>query len=502
MLYRHKIVISLLLLIYLLNIVSGLNAKENLGRSINSSTADFIPVLTQDESMMFFTRKNHVQNYGIDKNEDIWYSKKLSNGEWSKAVNIGSPLNTTGPNSIFACSPKGDTVYLTNSYLKNHTHERSPSFSVRTDSGWSFPQKINIENYDNMNEYASFSMSPDNQYLLLAIETSDSKGGLDIYVSFRKRGNLWSEPLNLGQDINTRFDDTSPFIGPDNKSFYFSSLGHNPNNDYDVYISKRIDNSWQKWTIPKNLGPKVNTRNGEANFYYTSDTGNAYFSTTDDSYGSWDIFSIPMSSDFKTDFTFLMSGRLLKEKYSLEFKDSIFYEINTELEANILKHVSPDIQYALPLGIHFGILDKDDGMIYITETFDVTSSNIKSNMDRNGILSRQELLDKVFMLYFDFAKYDLDSTYQKELNYLINILVTFPEFKLKIVGHADNNGSETGNDRVSQARANAVRDYLMQEGILEERLIMQYYGDKRPFAPNNTERQRQINRRVEINFVK
>jgi hypothetical protein len=295
--------------------------------------------------------------------------------------------------------------------------------------------------------------------------------------------NKWSEPKNVGPDINTRFDDTSPFIGPDNKSFYFSSLGHNPNNDYDIYTSKRIDNSWEKWTIPKNLGPKVNTRNGEANFYYTSDTGYAYFSSTDNSIGSWDIYRVPMSNEFKTDFSFLMSGCLLKKKYDIDLMDSIFYEINPEIEVSNLKDINPDQQIALPIGIRFGILDKDDGMIYITETLDVTSSNIKTNVDRNGELGKQDLLDKVFMLYFDYAKYELDSTYKHELNYLINLMVTFPDFNLKIVGHADNNGSESGNIRVSQGRANVVRDYLIEQGLAEERIVMQYYGDKRPFAP-------------------
>jgi hypothetical protein len=411
---KDKIVVLILLLIYFLICLDFVFAKENLGRAVNSYTADFIPILTQDESMMFFTRKSHIHNFGIDKYEDIWYSKKLSNGDWSEAVNIGSPLNTTGPNSVFACSPEGDTLYLTNTYLSNHAHEGSPSFSCKTDSGWSFPTKMIIENYYNLNEYASYSMSPDNQYLLLAIERKDSYGGLDLYVSFRIGKNKWSEPKNLGPDINTRFDDTSPFIGPDNKSFYFSSLGHNPNNDYDIYTSKRIDNSWEKWTIPKNLGPKVNTRNGEANFYYTSDTGYAYFSTTDQSIGSWDIYRVPMSNEFKTDFSFLMSGCLLKKKYDIDFMDSIFYEINPEIEVSNLNSINPDQQIALPIGIRFGILDKDDGMIYITETLDVTSSNIKTNVDRNGEIGKQDLLDKVFMLYFDYAKYLFYCVYSPE----------------------------------------------------------------------------------------
>ena len=335
MAFTNKIIVPLLILVYFFSNTGVLLTRENVGRNINSFASDISPVLTKNGDLMFFTRKKHAENFGIDKYEDIWYSVLSENGKWQKAINIGTPLNTIGPNSVFACSPAGDTVYLTNSYIGHSKHDKSPSFSIRTDSGWSFPTKMIIEGYYNNNDFASFSMSPDNKYLFLAIERDDSYGGLDIYVSFRKGPNLWSEPLNIGADINTRFDDTSPFLGPDNKSFYFASLGHNPHNDYDIYTSKRIDDTWKHWTIPKNLGPKVNTRKGEAGFHYTSDTDFAYFTSTYNALGSWDIFRVPMSQEYKPDFTFLMSGLLLKEKYDIPFEDSSFYEINPNIEDKV-----------------------------------------------------------------------------------------------------------------------------------------------------------------------
>jgi len=292
-----------------MNVVPDLffvSEPENLGENINTKYKELIPVISPDGKTLFFVREAYPDNVGINVSEDdqdIWVSEIDDDGNWQPALNIGPPLNNQGYNFVNAITPDGNTILLgsvynrpTESFIKKifyislpdkeavtltsgvSTSHRSvesywkykhlSSFHHRQKiKNWSFPEKLHIKNYYNENKFVGYYLANDAKTLLLSIERKDSYGARDIYVSFLNNDGSWTEPKNLGPDINTAADDFSPFLAADGVTMYYSTMGFATYGDNDMFITTRLDESWQKWSKPLNLGPQLNTTGNDA--YYT-----------------------------------------------------------------------------------------------------------------------------------------------------------------------------------------------------------------------------------------
>ena len=233
---------------------------ENLGKNINTAYDEIAPIISPDGKYLYFDRRFYSQNIGGENDkDDIWFSEMQDDSTWSEAVNIGAPLNNEYPNYIQAVTSDGNSVLLANEYLSDGEMSPGVSMSHKTKKGWSFPSIQKIEDFYNQSQYANYFITTDGQYLLMAIEKKDSYGELDIYVSKRINDNKWDIPINLGTQINTLGNDYSPFLAADGHSLYFSSEGHAGYGKADIFVSQRLDDSWQNWTKPENLGPVINT---------------------------------------------------------------------------------------------------------------------------------------------------------------------------------------------------------------------------------------------------
>ncbi len=166
---------------------------ENLGPNVNSAYNDVCPVISPDGKTLYFDRTDDPTNVGRD---DIWLSTRQKDGTWSPAKNIGPPLNTRDHNFVCSVSPDGNTLLLGNVYNPDGTMSPGLSMVNRTKSGWSKPQKMNVQNFYSYAPAANYYLANDGKTLLLAIERRDSYGDLDLYVSFLGDGNVWSEPQN------------------------------------------------------------------------------------------------------------------------------------------------------------------------------------------------------------------------------------------------------------------------------------------------------------------
>ncbi len=125
---------------------------------------------------------------------------------------------------------------------------------------WSIPKDILIDNFINTGNFVSYAISPDQKVLITSIENGKSMGNLDLFVSFHIDENRWSEPINMGSILNTAEMEFSPFIAADAQTLYFSSKGHPGQGDADIFMSRRLDDTWLNWSTPKNLGPEINTK--------------------------------------------------------------------------------------------------------------------------------------------------------------------------------------------------------------------------------------------------
>ena len=270
---------------YRVNIAKNINVTimgEPLDYTINTPYKELGPMPTKDGTRLYFSRQGFPGNTGGENDEDIWYSEfDQETQSWKKAVNPGPPLNNAGPNFITGVGRNGDTLLLANEYRKNGKMMAGVSVSIKMGNLWSFPVPVNVEADYNMAARASYDLSHDRKTLIIAEEKVDSNGKLDLYVAFRdpdgKHKYSGTESMNLGPVINTFGDETSPWLDYDGKTLYFASDGHNGFGKLDLFISKRLDDTWTNWSEPVNLGPGVNSPYDDFSFNYNPNDRYAYY---------------------------------------------------------------------------------------------------------------------------------------------------------------------------------------------------------------------------------
>lgn len=276
---------------------------ENLGPNVNSSNYDHLPLISPDGSKLYFTRKLSDENNLSAFDDDIYYSEIMPSGNFSKAINIGSPLNTTEHN--FACyiSADNNRLYVANKYVKNTYNFTGLSVSTKQkDNTWSKPKPLSIPELQNKNEFAHYYLNLAENVVLMSIQDNNSLGDLDLYVSQKYSDGNWTKPKNLGHIINTVGAEGSVFLAADSRTLYFSSTGHPGFGSYDMYMSKRLDDTWTNWSKPLNLGDKINT--DEMDIYYTIPASGdyAYFSSGRTMYGMNDLYRIRLPKEIRPDF--------------------------------------------------------------------------------------------------------------------------------------------------------------------------------------------------------
>ena len=276
---------------------------ENLGPNVNSQFYDHLPLISPDGSLLYFTRKLTDENNSRDFNDDIYLSNVMPGGKLGKAENIGPPLNTNDNNFICFISRDNNRLYVANKYIKNTYNYAGLSVSTKQKDGdWSKPKPLNIPNLYNKNEFAHYHMNLDENIVLMSIQRDDSYGDLDLYVSQKYSDGDWSEPKNLGPVINTVGAEGSVFLAADGKTLYFSSSGHPGFGSYDMYMSKRLDDTWTNWSKPLNLGDKINT--DEMDIYYTIPASGdyAYFSSGVTYFGKNDLYRIKLPKEARPEY--------------------------------------------------------------------------------------------------------------------------------------------------------------------------------------------------------
>jgi outer membrane protein OmpA-like peptidoglycan-associated protein len=273
---------------------------ERLKNTVNSEYVESGPLLTKDGKRLYFSRHGHPNNVGGPRDQDIWYSEfDPATQQWSEAVNIGEPLNNAGPNFLCGVGWKGDTVLLGNVYGKKGRMSAGISLSIRNGSTWSFPTPVYVSNDYNLSDRVSYDLSADRRNLVIAEQKTDSHGKLDLYVAFRKGNTMTgTESINLGPVINSEGDETSPFLAYDGKTLYFSSDGQPGYGKLDIFVSKRLDDTWTNWSKPENLGPGINTEFDDSFFSFTPENRFAFYSRGISETNS-DIYRVDMTYLFK-----------------------------------------------------------------------------------------------------------------------------------------------------------------------------------------------------------
>ncbi|MCK5832047.1 OmpA family protein [bacterium] len=479
----------------------------NLGANVNSSYEELAPVISPDGDMLYFIVDGNPQSEG---KQDIYYSQRNENGEWGKAANIGKPLNTNWHDGILSISPSGTSALLAGVYERNGSKDSGFSTANISRGIWREPVALDIADYYNNNRLTSAFMASGGNVLFLALERNGGFGDLDIYISRAvsegSGGAKWSSPLNLGKDINTRGTDGTPFLAPDGKTLYFSSNGRVGLGSQDMYKSERLDDSWKRWSKPVNLGKQVNTAGWDAYYTIPAKGDVAYFvSSADGGYGMSDIWMITLPSEARPGAVVTISGRVM-EPDSTPVEAQISWEKLTTGE-NIGAVMSNDLtgEYliVLPVGEAFGYVAEKEGYLPASAHLDLIEAEAYSEMHHDIFISpiqrgAQTVLKNVF---FDFDKAILRPESVGELNRVKTILDENKSLVVEIAGHTDSLGTFEYNNELSAKRAQAVADWLIENGIDKERIEVRGYGESNPISENSTEVGQQENRRVVFEII-
>lgn len=479
--------------------------KENLGENINSETDEIIPVISPDGKTIYVCRKNNPEN--ISKEDDIWFSTKNEKGEWEPMENIGKPINNAGPNSPISASADGNSLLIMNTYNPDGT-SLGPGISMsnRTKNGWSLPQTVDIKGFYNKNRYSNFCLSADKKVLLMAIERKDSYGDQDLYVSF-DQGDFFSEPINMGASLNTFGIEMSPFLASDNTTLYFASNGHPGYGSADIFVSRRLDSTWTKWSEPLNLGPEINTEDWEAYYTIPASGDYAYLSSQKKSLGAADIFRIKQAEAAKPNPVVLIYGKVINTKTNQPIDANITYnnlETNKELGTAISNPNDGSYKIILPYGTVYSFMATKQGFYSVSDNIDVSAITKYEEIERNLYLTPVEVGEVIRLnnIFFDFDKATLKKESFSELDRLYNLLLENQSMIIALSGHTDNKGSDEYNLKLSDDRVQSVLKYLLAKGISAERLSAKGFGETKPIASNENEIGRSKNRRVEFTVIK
>jgi len=501
---------------------------RNLGPQINSPYLDSKPVISADESILYFTSRrpgstgNMVAPDGLYY-EDIYVSENR-NGQWTPARNVGRPLNTTTHDACLALSADGQTLFL---YRSENDGDIFQSHLKGT--RWLPPKNmgrpINSAYWD-----GSAWLSADERTLFFASDRPGGLGGRDIYMCRRLPNGKWSAPINLGPPINTPYHEFGPFFHPDGKTLFYSSNGPNSMGGFDIFRTELRPDS--TWAPPVNLGYPINTPGDETYFVLSASGLHGYYaSERDDSYGGQDIYLIDFSTlqvtaqptESKEEELNVSSepASALVFRPNLTLVTGIIYDSETQapLEATItivdnvraetlavLTSNAATGKYliSLPAGKNYGIAVTAPGYAFHSENFIVEESMGYREVHKDIGLDRYKAGTNIILrnIFFDFDKATLRPESKVELERVYTILTENPRMKVRIAGHTDNIGSDEYNQRLSEARAKAVYDYLISRGISADRLSYIGYGKSRPIDTNETSEGRQNNRRVELEIIK
>jgi outer membrane protein OmpA-like peptidoglycan-associated protein len=481
--------------------------KENLGKAVNSKGQEINPIISADGRTLYFTRADYEKNIGSPSKQDAWVSTLDKNNNWTEAVNLGPPVNNSGDNAIIGVSADGKTIYLINVYLPGGGLVYGLSKSFYTKNGWSFPKEIKIQNLYNENEASEFAISPHGNVLIMSVQRKDTEGKKDLYVSFIKEDESWSEPKHMGMVLNSASDEHSPFLGLDNKTLYFTSSGRSGYGGGDVFLSHRLDETWLNWSKPENLGPNINTAKHDSYFNIPAAGDYGYFSSADNTLGKEDIFRIRLTPSIKPDPVATVTGSVF------EFETTT--PVKAEITAKILKTgetfskttfdgETGEFKLILPLKEAYVITASQKDYFSTTEDIDLVDETgfrtIRKNLYLQAVKPGQQI--RLANNMFTQSSANITATSYQELDRIIGIMNEYPEMEILLEGHTDNQGDVKKNVKLSEDRVLEVKKYLVIKGIGSSRIQTKAWGPAKPIASNLTEATRQKNRRVEFTILK
>jgi outer membrane protein OmpA-like peptidoglycan-associated protein len=472
----------------------------SMGKQINSNMEDYAPALTLDNKTMIFTSKRSLSGslLSSNSNEDLYIAKQ-EDGMWQDAIQLrdinsrynegSATLNAQGDQIIFARCGAPDGFGNCDLY---ETH-------LNADSVWS--KAVNLGANLNSKAWDSHpTLSVTGDTLFYASDRIGGFGLADIYFSVKDENDNWTTAKNLGPVVNTRGNEVSPFIHPRYKILYFSSNGHLLNfGGFDIYKSNAKSFLWDE---PKNIGPLINTEGDEYYFTIDSESEDLFYAGSSSMRSrNLDLFSFPLPMEAMPGADTKVSGVVTDTVQGKPFRGIVsIVDIENGIEiAPKFTREDGSFEFNLLNNANYVMVVQSDKLFRIEEMFFLTGDTV---MNRNI----DPISSKIRFKSIEFEKNSakLRPDMYSDLDKVVDFLLDYPEFKLKISGHTDSSGDELRNKSLSQERADAIRDYIIiLHPIEEDRVVAEGYGNSLPVVEDEvTDDDRRLNRRVEFEIYR
>ncbi len=491
------------------------NETQRLPQTVNSPYSEILPVISPDGKTLFFDRKDHPKNMPSisagKENDDVWFSRHISDTVWSEAERLDEPVNNNQHNYVCSVTPDGNVILLANAYLPSGKMEQGASISYKTiDGSWSFPEPLKIKDFYNTDRYAEICLAPNRKVLIMAIRREDTFGSRDLYVSFLQKNNTWSVPKNMGSMLNSAASEITPTLSSDNKTLYFASDGRSGYGSFDMYVSRRLDDTWTNWSEPMNLGNVLNSAGWDAGYSVDASGEYAYFASSKHSNkttaSELDIYRAKLHIEVRPDPILLVSGTVYNSKTNEPIGAEIFYEILSSGKEAGTAQADPqtgNYKIALPPNSNYGFLAKSRGFVSVSENIDATGNEIYKEIKRDLYLTPIEIGQKIRLnnVFFRQGTNELLKDSYPELDRLVVLMLENPTITIEVEGHTDIEGIPTMNMKLSAMRVKAIQDYLVKQRIDKKRIETRPYGSTNPITRQRDEESKKLNRRVEFRIL-
>jgi tetratricopeptide (TPR) repeat protein len=478
---------------------------NNLGDGVNTRYQEYLPSLTIDDQTLIFTRRTPVdlsveKYYPKDNDgEDFYVSNKTKTGEWGKSFNLGPPINTDDREGAQCISPDGKFLFFTGCERSDGFGKCDLYMSEKVGDKWGIPVNLG-EGVNSTSWDAQPSFSSDGKTLYFVSTRAGGFGKSDIWKTIRNEDGSWTTPVNLGNKINTSEKETAPFIHSDDQTLYFASEGRLGLGGSDIYYARKTPLG--EWNTPVNIGYPINTFADENTLIVSNSGQTAFFaSDREGGKGSFDIYSFDLYKEAQP-----LSVSYLKGKVYDAISNNIIsakFELIDLSNSKVIVESASDKQngnflVALPLGKDYALNVSKSGYMFYSDNFSLKSTGgtpakpVLMDVPLHPIKAGQSVVLK--NIFFETNAFALKGESGA-------FLTSNPTVRIEISGHTDNSGDKKYNEGLSEKRAKAVYDKLVEMGVVAGRLTFKGYGDSKPIAPNTTEEGKAKNRRTEFTIL-
>lgn len=449
-------------------------------KELNGQRSDYCPAYIGEDTTMIIITSTRKEAKGEDisgitgqKPADMFMAKRDDKGKWQKVEKIESDINSEYEDGAAAFTPDGKTMYFTRCPIDDQYPRYASIYkSNRSDASWTTPEAVIISN-DTLSSYAHPAVSPDGEWLYFTSDMAGGEGGLDLwrfYIGSSRAMEGITE--NLGNRINTEGDEQFPSFGPKGELF-FSSNGYPGMGGLDIFCATQENDT--VWKVTNMMAP-INSNGDDFGITFAPGLYRGYFSSNRGDARGWDhiySFLLPETAHYLYGWIY--------EKDGYELPEGVIYLIGND-GTNTNFGVMKDGSYSVRVtpGVEYVLLGTCKG--YLNAMQELKTENVEGRREYQRdfalpSITRPVLIDNIF---YEFDRAELTKESATSLDELVKLLNLNPNVTIELSSHCDFRGSDSYNRRLSQRRAEAVVNYLIEHGIEEERLTAVGYGEEMP----------------------